>query len=146
MLSLGPQAAAAPGSKPTDVSARHGDHLGIHDTIGDLLRHPALAGFAPLILPWDDRAYDEDLPLARIGSLLPYHTHIDPETITSALNRMIDDVAAGKTVFYRFYSDAQTAAAAREKQHGFVLLPGSPRCAIRGHRPGRRIRVCRLGP
>jgi hypothetical protein len=29
----------------------------------DLLNHPAFAGFAPLILPWDDRAYDDILRL-----------------------------------------------------------------------------------
>ena len=110
-----PQSGTPSKGRNTDVSARQGGHLGVQNTIGDLLRHPAFAGFAPLILPWDDRAYDEQMPLTRIGSLLPYHTHVDPETVTSGLNRMIDDAAGGKTVFYRFYSDAQTAAAACDR-------------------------------
>ena len=43
----------------TSVRAGQGGHLGVENTIGDLLRHPAFAGFAHLILPWDDRAWEE---------------------------------------------------------------------------------------
>ena len=63
-------------------TGRQGGHLTPQSTIGDILRHPAFAGFSRLLLPWDDRAYDEKLPLTRVGSLLPYHTHVDPETVT----------------------------------------------------------------
>ena len=34
----------------SDVTERQ-DHLSAHSTIGDILRHPSFAGFAPLILP-----------------------------------------------------------------------------------------------
>jgi len=84
-----------------------GGHLTPRSTIGDILVHPAFAGFSRLILPRDGRDYDEQLPLTRIASLLPYHSHVDPEVVTAALNRMIDDAARGETVFYRFYSEAQ---------------------------------------
>ena len=94
-------------------------------------------------MPWDDRTYDENLPLTRIGSLLPYHTHVDPETVTSALNRMIDDAASGKTVFYRFYTEAQTQQQPA-KEYGAVLLSRKPWGTLRGHRPGRRILLCRF--
>ena len=33
--------------------------------------------------------------LSEIGSLLPYHTHVNPDVVVSSLNRMIDDVVAG---------------------------------------------------
>ena len=125
---------------------RAGGHLGVESTIGDLLRHPAFAGFARLILPWDDRAYDEQMPLTRIGSLLPYHSHVDPETVASALNRMIDEAARGKTVFYRFYSEAQRQQEPAREQHGTVLLPRTSRRAVRGRLPRRRILLCRLRP
>ena len=95
-------------SKARDaVSASRGGHLGLQSSIRDILRHPSFAGFSHLILPWDDRAYDEDMRLTRISSLLPYHSHVDPETVAGALNRMIDDAASGQTVFYRFYSEAE---------------------------------------
>jgi acetyl esterase/lipase len=94
--------------------------------VGDILRHPAFAGFSRLILPWDDRAYDESLPLTEIGSLLPYHTHVDPATVASALNRMIDDVSSGRTVFYRFYSEAQIQEQPARKDTGLFFFRGRP--------------------
>lgn len=103
-----------------------GRHLTVQSTVGEILRHKSFAGFARLILPWDDRAYDENLPLTRIGSLLPYHTHVDPPTVISALNRMIDEAAGGKTVFYRFYSDAQMQEAPAKRNTGLFLFRGRP--------------------
>jgi hypothetical protein len=72
-------------------------HLSANDTIRDLLAHPAFAGFGRLLLPWDDRTYDDRMPLRNISSLLPYHSHVDPATVVSALNHMIDDVNSGET-------------------------------------------------
>jgi acetyl esterase/lipase len=108
-------------------------HLTVRSTIGDVLRHAAFAGFSRLILPWDDRNYDENLPLAEIGSLLPFHTHVDPHTVTSALNRMIDDVSSGKTVFYRFYSDAEMREQPAKENTGLFLF--------RGGKPGAAFAV-----
>ena len=50
--------------------------LRIDDTVGDVLAHPAFAGFGRLLLPWDDRRYEPTMRLREIGSLLPYHTHV----------------------------------------------------------------------
>ena len=55
----------------------NGAHLRADDTVQDLLNHPAFAGFARLLLPWDDRTYDSRLPLRDLGTLLPYHSHVD---------------------------------------------------------------------
>src|SRR4051794_28719817 len=66
-------------------------HLRAENTIGDVLRHPAFAGFARLTLPWDDRAYDEQTRLSAIGTLLPFHSHVDAASTVGALNRLIDD-------------------------------------------------------
>ena len=121
-----PQAGASFTASHTVVSATQRVHLDARSTLRDLLRHPAFAGFAHLILPWDDRAYDEQMPLTRIGSLLPYHTHVDPETVATGLNRMIDDAASGKTVFYRFYSDAQTQQQPAKSKTGLFFFRGRP--------------------
>jgi acetyl esterase/lipase len=121
-----PQAGTPSRGRDTTVSAGQGGHLGVQNTIGELLRHPAFTGFARLILPWDDRAYDEQMRLASIGSLLPYHTHVDPETVTRGLNRLVDEAAGGKTVFYRFYSDAQRQQQPATSQTGLFFLRGRP--------------------
>jgi len=80
-------------------------HLQIGDRIGDVLDHPAFAGFSRLLLPWDDRRYDAQMPIREIGSLLPYHTHVNPAVVVSSLNRMIDDASAGRQVFYSTGTD-----------------------------------------
>ncbi len=113
-------------ARNTEVSTNRSGRLGVQSTIGAILRHPAFAGFAALILPWDDRAYDEDMRLTRIGSLLPYHSHVDPQTITTALNRMIDDTSSGKTVFYRFYSEAQRQQQPKKGNTGLFFFRGRP--------------------
>ncbi len=103
-----------------------GGHLTPQSTIGDILHHPAFAGFSRLLLPWDDRAYDERMQLTRIGSLLPYHTHVDPQTVASSLNRMIDDAARGQTVFYSFYSEAQRKQQPALANTGLFFFRGKP--------------------
>jgi acetyl esterase/lipase len=120
------QTKASSQERDIGMSANRGRHLGVQSTMGDILHHPAFAGFGRLILPWDDRAYDEEMRLTRIGSLLPYHTHVDPPTVTSALNRMIDDADAGRTVFYRFYFEAQTQQQPKRENTGLFFFRGRP--------------------
>ena len=102
----------------------------------NVLKHPAFAGFARLLLPWDDRRYDGTMRLSEIGSLLPYHTHVDPAVIVSSLNRMIDDAAAGKTVFHDFYTEAQKRRSRRVRHTGLFFFRGQTRRAVRVIAPG----------
>ena len=101
-------------------------HLSVGSTLGEVLHHPAFAGFARRILPWDDKAYDEQLPLRDIGSLLPYHSHVAPDLTVSALNRMIDDAAAGRTVFYEFYTAAEMQRDPAKRNAGLFFFRGKP--------------------
>jgi acetyl esterase/lipase len=121
-----PQSGAASRAGETVLSTTRRTHLDARSTLGDLLRHPAFDGFAPLILPWDDRAYDERMPLSRVSSLLPYHTHVDVDTVTRALNRMSDDVASGRTVFYRFYTEMQRRQHPAKNDTGLFFFRGRP--------------------
>jgi hypothetical protein len=110
--------------KDTDVNEARSGRLETRSTLGDLLGHRAFVGFARLILPWDDRAYDESLRLDRIDSLLPCHTRVDPTVVTGALNRMIDDVANGRTIFYRFYTEAQSREEPARRNTGLFFFRG----------------------
>ena len=100
--------------------------LSANSRIRDILNHPAFSGFGRRILPWDDRPYDENMPLADIGSLLPYHTQVRPETVVGSLNRMIDDVGKGRTVFYDFYTEAQKRADPTKEHTGLFFFRGKP--------------------
>jgi acetyl esterase/lipase len=108
------------------MSASNGKsgHLGVDDRVGDILGHSAFAEFSRLILPWDGRSADSDLPIRNIGSLLPYHTHVDPAVVVSSLNRMIDDVGGGKTIFYDIYAGAGKQAEPSRKDTGLFFFRG----------------------
>jgi len=101
-------------------------HLRVDDTVGDMLEHPAFAGFGRLLLPWDDRRVDTTMRLREIGSLLPYHTHVAPALVVSSLNRMIDDAAAGRTVFHDFYTAAEKEADPSRRNAGLFFFRGTP--------------------
>jgi acetyl esterase/lipase len=101
-------------------------HLCLDDSVADVLEHPAFAGFGRLLLPWDDRRYDLAMPLRNIGSLLPYHQHVDPVVAVSALNRVIDDASVGRTVFYDIYTAAQKQAEPTRSNTGLFFFRGNP--------------------
>jgi acetyl esterase/lipase len=124
-LLLMPSLAQAHG-KDNALAGGMGRQLNADDSLRDLLDHPAFAGFARLLLPWDGRRYDEAMRLSDIGSLLPYHSHVDSETVVGALNRMIDDVNAGHAVFYPFYSDEQKLGQPARENTGLFFFRGKP--------------------
>ena len=95
-------------------------------SIRDLLSHAAFAGFGHLILPWDGRAYDGSMRLSNISSLLPYHSHVNPGDVVTALNRMIDEASTGKTVFYDFYTGAQKQQQPARENTGLFFFRGKP--------------------
>ena len=110
----------------TETTRKPAAHLRVDDTVGDVLAHPAFAGFGRLLLPWDDRRYETTMRLTEIGSLLPYHTHVNPSVVVSALNRMIDEVAAGRTVFHEFYTAAEKEAEPSRRNTGLFFFRGNP--------------------
>ncbi len=111
-------------------------YLRADDRIRDLLNHPAFAGFARLALPWDDRDYDDTTRLGDIATLLPYHTHVNPDVVVSSLNRMIDDATAGKTVFHDIYTKAQKRADPTRENTGMFFFRGQPNAPFAVIAPG----------
>ena len=103
-----------------------GDASRLDDGVDEMLEHPAFAGFGRLLLPWDDRRYDHAMPLRNIGSLLPYHEHVDPVVAVSALNRMVEDASVARTVFYDVYTDAQKQAEPSRHDAGLFFFRGKP--------------------
>jgi acetyl esterase/lipase len=123
-------------TRGNDGAMPSGRHLSVRDSLRDVLEHPAFAGYGRLLLPWDDRRYDMDLRLTDIGTLLPYHTHVEPKVVVDALNRMIDDVNAGKTVFYDFYTEAQKRSDPSKRHTGLFLIRGKPEAPFALVAPG----------
>ena len=93
-------------------------------TLGDLLDHPSLVGFAEHTLPWHGRDYDRSLPLDRVGSLLPYHSVVDIEAVLAGLNVLIENAARGVPVFHEIYSDKERRANPDLRETGLFFFPG----------------------
>ena len=114
----------------TTLAAQAGEagvrHLGIGSTLGELLRHPAFAGYARRLLPRDDVAIDETLPIERLGSLLPYHSHVVPGVVLGALNHLIDEVGRGTPVFHELYSPAEQQDDPTKASTGLFFFRGRP--------------------
>jgi hypothetical protein len=119
----------------TTLAAQAGEagvrHLGIGSTLGELLRHPAFAGYARRLLPRDDVAIDETLPIERMGSLLPYHSHVVPDVVLGALNHLIDEVGRGTPVFHELTRRPSIRAIRRRR------APASSSSAAGPARPSR---------
>lgn len=101
-------------------------HMKPESTLADLLGHPAFAGHAALLMPWDGRTYDETMPIREIGSLLPYHSNVDPDVVVTSLNHMIDDVSAGHVVFYDIYTPDEKRAVPGRANTGLFFFRGEP--------------------
>jgi acetyl esterase/lipase len=117
--------APAPAGHVMAVSNSLAAHLRLDDSLDDLLAHPAFAGFGHLLLPWGRRP-DQATPLRSIGSLLPYHEQVDPAVVVSALNRMVDDASAGRTIRYDIYTRAQKQSEASREDTGLFFFRGKP--------------------
>jgi acetyl esterase/lipase len=101
-------------------------HLTANSTIGEVIAHPAFAGFGRLLLPWDNRKPDGNMQLREVSALLPYHSKVNPTDVVTALNRMIDDVNNGKSIFYDFYTEAQKNAEPTKRNAGLFFFRGKP--------------------
>ena len=66
------------------------------------------------------------MPLRNIGSLLPYHSHVDAGTVVGALNHMIDDVNNGNTVFHDFYEENEKKEQPTKSNTGLFFFRGKP--------------------
>jgi hypothetical protein len=114
----------------TTLAAQAGEaavrHLGISSTLGELLRHPAFASYARRLLPQDDVAIDETLPIERMGSLLPFHSHVVPDVVLGALNHLIDEVGRGTPVFHELYTPAEQQGDPTKASAGLFLFRGRP--------------------
>ena len=107
------------------ATSRHA-HLRAEDRLRDLLNHPAFEGFSGRMLPWDGRTYDQAMPLKDIDQLLPYHTQVKPAVVVASLNRMVDDLNAGRTVFYDFHGEAEKRVNPALRHTGLFFFRGKP--------------------
>ena len=57
---------------------------------------------------------------------MPYHSHVDPDMVVTALNRMIDEVKDGKTIFFDLYTEQQKRVDPSKQLTGLFFFRGEP--------------------
>jgi acetyl esterase/lipase len=105
-------------------------HLTTDHAVGDVVDHLAFDGFGALLLPRDTYSGTYDTLLHNVGSLMPYHSHVNPDIVVGALNHMIDEVNDGKTIFYEFYTEQEKQDDPTKESTGLFFLRGKPGAAF----------------
>ena len=113
-------------ANPTVRSGKTYYSLKPTDSIKTLLEHPAFSGFGRHLLPRSSDASNSDLPLSRISSLLPYHSHVNISVVLAALNHMVDKAKEGETLFYHFYTESQRQQEPEKNDTGLFFFRGNP--------------------
>ena len=101
------------------------NHLTTNNYVGDIVNHPAFKGFSELLLPRDNNSGYYNTQLRNVGSLMPYHDHVEPDIVVGAINHMIDEVNAGRTIFYNFYTDEQKKQDLDKENTGLFFFRGN---------------------
>jgi acetyl esterase/lipase len=110
--------------KSTRILNANYPHVGIDDSALDVINHPAFSGFGRFILPNERSEINVGIRLNDINALLPYHSHINPDTTVGAINHMIDKVNEGETLFYDFYSEEEKRSDPAKKSTGLFFFKG----------------------
>jgi acetyl esterase/lipase len=101
-------------------------HITTEDSVRRIVDHAAFKGFGRLMLPREHDTYSLDTPLSNVRSLMPYHSHVDPDIVVGALNHMIDEVNEGKIIFYDFYTAWQKQEDPAKEYTGLFFYRGEP--------------------
>jgi acetyl esterase/lipase len=101
-------------------------HVTTDDSVRHMVNHPAFKGFGRYLLPRDNGASDYDRPLNQVGSLMPFHEHVDPNIVVGAINHMVDEINNGKTIFYDFYAEHQKREDPAKSSTGLFFFRGQP--------------------
>jgi acetyl esterase/lipase len=114
-------------NKPgTFIVSKNKGHMNTNSSIRDVVNHSSFKSFGQFILPLDDRAYDGNMQLGRVGSLLPYHSYVEPAAVVDTINYMIDQVAEGKIIFNNFYTERQKKENPAKRNTGLFFFRGKP--------------------
>ena len=101
--------------------------------ISEVAEDPVFGDYGRLIFPVEDWYMDGDV----LGDLrLTWYSHINPDRTVEICNYLHDHAAAGETVFYDIYTEAEKAADPAKRDTGLFLFRG---------REGAPFAVCNAG-
>lgn len=128
--------AAAPETVPSAViDGEQMDRKVFDETtpIEEVMNAPVFGDYGRLIFPTNSGYYSGDT----LGNLrLTWYSNIDPEKTVEIANYLKDQAAAGETVFYDIYTEAEKAADPAKEDTGLFFFKGNP---------GEKFAICNAG-
>ena len=107
------------GTMPTTNT--HSGSFTAESRIDEVIDDPVFADYGQLLFPADRGYMSGDT----LGSLrLTWYSHIDPDETVEIVNTLHDRAAAGETVFYDIYTDAEKAADPDKEDTGLFFFRG----------------------
>lgn len=94
-------------SPPAVSDVEEGTAVTADTKIADVMTDPVFGDYGRLLFPVQSAYYSGET----LGELhLTWYTHIDPDKTVEIVNSLRNRAAAGETVFYDIYTDAEKAA------------------------------------
>jgi acetyl esterase/lipase len=109
-----------------EKSSELNNHLTTDNSIRDMVDHPAFEGYAELLLPRDENFGSYTTRLSSVGSLMPYHSHVEPDIVVGVINHLIDEVNNGESIFYDFYTEQEKQEDPTKEYTGLFFFRGEP--------------------
>ena len=101
--------------------------------IADVMSDPVFGSYGRLLFPVDPYYYSG----ATLEQLkLTYYSHIDPDETVAICNTLRERAAAGQTIFYDIYTDAEKTADPDKEDTGLFYFKGTP---------GAKFAICNAG-
>lgn len=95
-------------------------------TVKAIMAEPAFKGFGQFLFPDGFYTPSGNLTVAGADSLMPYHTHINPDTSVKVLNYLLTEAQSGKQVFYNIYSEKARRINPQLNNTGLFFFRGKP--------------------
>ena len=101
--------------------------------IAQVVNDPVFADYGRLLFPVDEGYWSGDT----LGELrLTWYNNIDPDETVEIVNTLRQRAAAGETVFYDIYTDAEKAEDPDKEDTGLFFFKGTP---------GEKFAICNAG-
>ena len=116
-----------------NTSGNNSSTYTINTKISDVISDPVFENFGRLIFPVNGGYYSGDT----LGELqLTWYSHIDPDKTVEIVNTMHTKAAAGETIFYDIYTEAEKEADPAKRDTGLFFFKGAP---------GAKFAICNAG-
>ncbi len=102
-------------------------HITDKQSFNYISQHPAFEGFGNYVVPCEGSLGCAVLTPLQIKRSIGYLSKSwDVETIVNSINFLIDEVNAGKTIYYDFYSAEEIASDPSKDDTGLFFIEGGP--------------------